>query len=645
MPLVAVSAISYQPSDVKKMKSETLTINQLLQDRRQYRVPFYQRHYVWNQEEQWEPLWKDVVEKAEHRLDSGIPASHFLGAIVLEPQPREGLRGVESFHVIDGQQRLTTLQYLLASLLMVIRERAIPGLLPLVEGCVQNTNPDTMSDPEVEKFKVWPTFRDRVPYQAAMTALSLDELKKRFSSHFTQSGTFRKIGIDHPPALAAIWFFREAIDTWVGTTADVPVRLERLAEAVLGDLKLVLITLEPQDDPQVIFETLNGRGAELHATDLVRNYIFMRADRETANPATLYDTLWRDFESPFWSEGQRRGRLTRPRLEWFMQTVLQSEIADEIDVGKIYDGYRRWAGGTSPPLSATAQLQNLSRYADKYRIFIDGNGSDPLAWFGRNIMVWDVSPAHTVALKVAVSDATPDAQRQIYEMIISYVVRRAICGLTNKNYNKVFLQILKRLGKGTPTADAVRETLIGLSGEATRWPNDDDFLKQWMTGPLISRLGDIKRVRAVLTALENGLRSNRSEERSVEIDNVDVDHILPTSWYEHWSVEGSNVTKEQADAASLYDIFGDGQSPLEAAMGRREQLKHTIGNLTLAHYGINRSVQNAAFDRKRELFFAESNLHLNRPLMRLDAWDEASIENRGKLLFDKALAIWRGPGS
>lgn len=76
---------------------------------------------------------------------------------------------------------------------------------------------------------------------------------------------------------------------------------------------------------------------------------------------------------------------------------------------------------------------------------------------------------------------------------------------------------------------------------------------------------------------------------------------------------------------------------------KRERLKQTFGNLTLVHYGVNRSLQNSAFVAKREKFFAESNLHLNRSLMRAETWDEQSIEVRGRLLFEVARQIWKGP--
>jgi uncharacterized protein with ParB-like and HNH nuclease domain len=124
------------------------------QDRRQYHVPFFQRAYVWNREDQWERLWSDISDKAEARVSGDQPPPHLLGAAVLEPQQRKGLIGVETLHIIDGQQRLTTLQYFLAALAMILREGQESVLLSLIEGCLWNNNKDTMRQPEIEIFKV-----------------------------------------------------------------------------------------------------------------------------------------------------------------------------------------------------------------------------------------------------------------------------------------------------------------------------------------------------------------------------------------------------------------------------------------------------------------------------------------------------------
>src|SRR6202011_5134544 len=111
-----------------------------------------------------------------------------------------------------------------------------------------------------------------------------------FPASFTQSETLRKVGIEHPQAMEAIWYFREQIEAWLADGLERS--LEQIAEAVLRGFCLFSISLDADDDAQVIFETLNGRGAELHATDLIRNFIFMRADKDNADGGALYDALW-----------------------------------------------------------------------------------------------------------------------------------------------------------------------------------------------------------------------------------------------------------------------------------------------------------------------------------------------------------------
>jgi len=628
------------------LKSDTNDVQQLFQDRRQYRVPFYQRAYVWVKEEQWEPLWNDIQTKAESRTDGETLTPHFLGAIVLEPQPRRGLKGVETYNIIDGQQRITTLQYFLAALLISSREESASALVPLIDGCVWNPNPNTMENPAIERFKVWPTFRDRNAYRIAMQAASRNELNQGFPLSFTQGGTLKKIGVDHPAALEAIWFFCDQIEKWCGEDAEIPegriLKLERLTEAVLRDLRVVTICLEDGDDAQVIFETLNGRGAELHATDLIRNFIFMRADREEADSQDLYDTFWIPFESTFWTEGQRRGRLKRPRLEWFVQTALQAELSDLVEVGRLYTDYRRYVN-QKPPIKAEDQLRMLAKHSANYHQLTSGSGTEPIARFGQRIGIWDVSPTHALALKVASIGLPEELQSRIFDDIVSYIVRRAMCGLTTKNYNNVFLALVKSFSN-SDTAESFGKSLSLLKGDASRWPTDDEFRVAWLRAPAHERLGDSARVRTVLSELENGLRSARTEAAFAPGEvPLDVDHILPDKWYAYWPMDGKAVTAEEAVSAIALSYGIEKLSPLNQAIVNREQLKATIGNLTLVHYGINRSLQNGDFADKRKAFFAESNLQLNRFLMVAEHWGEDKIQERGNALFEVARTIWRGP--
>ncbi len=113
----------------------------------------------------------------------------------------------------------------------------------------------------------------------------------------------------------------------------------------------------------------------------------MRADRDQADSESLYDTLWSAFENSYWSEEQRRGRIKKPRLEWLIHATLQAELHEDVDLGRLYHEYRRFAGGKT----AERQLITLSEYAGHYRELVSGVGETPIARFGRQIAVHEVT--------------------------------------------------------------------------------------------------------------------------------------------------------------------------------------------------------------------------------------------------------------
>lgn len=625
-----------------------MTVEQLFQNRRQYCVPFYQRAYVWTLEDQWEQLWEDIRTKADARLGNGKFTPHFLGAVVLDPQHREGLIGVEAYHIIDGQQRLTTLQYVLTSALFALTSLGSAPLAPIVTGCLKNGNPETMCNPAVETFKVWPTFRDRASYRSALTASDLNELAQRFQPHFTQAGELRKIGMEHPAALGAIWYFTHEFQEWLSETEPVSAvsRPEALVLAILRDLKLVSIVLDSDDDAQIIFETLNGRGAQLHATDLIRNYVFMRADREQVNSEALYDNLWSAFESSYWSEEQRRGRLKKPRLEWLIHSTLQAELHEDVDLARLYHEYRRFATATDHPRTAEQQLLTLSSYANHYKELVNGTGATPIAQFGSRIADYDITTLYPLALMISTSATTDTDMTEMYTDLVSYLVRRAVCGLTPKNYNNVFQGLLKQLHAAGIDPRALRNLLRASTGEISRWPDDAEFRNACLTAVLYPGRLDSAKMKGMLAELERGLRSaSRPEEAFVGgLDSLDVDHILPQSWYAHWPLpDGSSATWEEASEVELISRSGLSLNERQQTIARREAACRSLGNLTLLNLSVNRQAQNYGFKEKRDLLIANTNLRMNIPLVSRTDWNEASIAERGQRLTDVALRLWPGP--
>lgn len=628
------------------MDSDRSTVHQLFKPERQFCVPLYQRAYVWNQPNQWSRLWSDIQEKAENRLAGLAPTPHFMGAIVLDPQERKKLIGVEKVHIIDGQQRMTTLQFALAGLSVMLRAWGHTEYLSAVEACLKNSDERNMRDKAVELFKVWPTFIDRAPYTKAIVATSLDELRKDFRDHFTQQQTLKKIGIKHPPALGAIWYFAAEMAAWLPKAGKPgPAAAEALTEAILEDLVVIAITLDEKDDAQVIFETLNGHGVELTATDLIRNYVFLRAEAEGADSHALYDSKWKRYEDQRWKMEERRGRLNRPRIEWFIQTVLQVERRDEVDQSRIYAEYRNYVGKIG--ITSEAQLEILGNYADSYQALLEGDSSKPIGRFGKRFASWDASTTYVLALAIAKSGCADSEQDEMFSMLGSYLIRRAICDLTNKNYNKSFLQFLKNMKAGPLTPAGLRGGLETSSGDSTRWPRDDEFHRGFLQTRLYPKSLDAPKMRSILVELENALRTERTEEPvAPSLGNLDIDHMLPTGWAEHWPLpDGTKVTASDVFMADLTSPTDPKISAKDAAIHAREALVQTIGNLTLLHYGTNRAAQNRAFDRKRELFLAHSNLHLNRDMLTAAAWNEKAIQQRAESLYRAALRIWPGPES
>ena len=250
-------------------------------------VPLFQRPYVWNEENQWDPLWRDVLRVTERSLaEPGVkPQPHFLGAVVFQQMPNS-IGSLQIRTVIDGQQRLTTLQLLLdalhAALLAVGAQQSAMRLEALV------VNPPAFCELEEDQFKVWPTNRDRSAFNDVMGA----EPPVNYES------------LNHHDArlVKAHRFFAEQAREWLQHNGpeEVPVRAERLEHAVRELLQLVVIDLNVEENAQEIFETLNARGAQLTAADLIKNFIFQRLMEEGFDVEAAYEKYWKDFETGFW---------------------------------------------------------------------------------------------------------------------------------------------------------------------------------------------------------------------------------------------------------------------------------------------------------------------------------------------------------
>jgi len=623
------------------MNANAVPLLALFEKKMRLEVPLFQRQYVWNREQQWEPLWEDIsrkfVEWLEGRKDAPV---HFLGAIVLD-QKQTPSTHVERRHVIDGQQRLTTLQVFLAAFRDFCRQQDCEELAREFEGYTLNRG--MMADREVDQFKVWPTQLDRPLFRDVMTLGSCEEVEGRYP---LQRRKWARKYDPRPRLVEAYLFFSEQIrEFFLGTEEEPPLmaqeplaeRIEESFQALKNALQVVAIDLEQGDDAQVIFETLNARGEPLLPADLLRNYIFLRAARQGEPQEELYESHWRRFDDEFWREEVRQGRLRRPRSDLFMQHFLSSRQMIDIPIKHLYVEYRFWIERKCPFQSVAEELAALSRQGAHFRRIIEPQPDDAIFGLATFLESFDIRTAYPLLLFLLDAELHEHEWKQISTLLESYLLRRAVLGWSTKAYNRIFLNLTKSLHKTGPTSENLKTALSELSGESSAWPTDQQFFAAWQTRAMYEDLNNAKLVH-ILGRLNDSYRTNKNE-RILWDGELTIEHILPQEWIEHWPLPSgeSGLTWEE-----LYDSEPD--DARAAATQQRHLALQTVGNLTILTQQLNSAVSNSAWAVKKPQLLEGSLLPINLQLHTHDTWDEESIKTRSKELFQKAIGIWPAPG-
>lgn len=420
--------------------------------------------------------------------------------------------------------------------------------------------------------------------------------------------------------------------------------------AITRSMQIILLWLEKDDDPQLIFECLNGRGEPLRATDLIKNFIFMSAEDQVSNgqrdeideSSDLFKA-WSELDGPVWMKDVARGRITKTRLEWLAYYALQAETGLEVDTSRTYESYQRWA---VPPkgtrLSAKDQVNILRAHSKHLLALIDENLSTPIGSLGRVANALDVTTVTAVALAIA-GKCGPEEQRVMFTALESYLIRRESCGLTKKNYNVIFLALLRELQKNGFTMDVLSNRLASLVGEASLWPDDSQFKKALLSRGIYgggAALG-LCRVLLARVAVRIGATTAAEVAWTPNWSNLQVEHMLPQSWYEHWTLpDGSSATEEEARQAAVATEDQIKTQPKWQAYLKRERLKNTVGNLTILNSALNNEIKNQAWRLKREAIRSNTQLRMNFDLASLDKWDEVLIEDRSEAIFDIAVGEW-----
>lgn len=614
----------------ESLEANALTPRDLFDPTVCYEVPPFQRPYVWTEEDQWQPLWDDLARVVEAVIEAGdepTEISHFLGAVVLKFVSTPA--GAPSKHwVIDGQQRLTTLQLLLDAAQLILTQHGENEDAESMQELVLNRANRFRNTPN--RFKLWPSRVDQRAFEQVMDD-ALETSDDTVNSRICQAHTF----------------FLSSIHEWADVTGDpakTKTKLSALAQVLQQRLQVVAINLAIHDDDQLIFETLNDRGTPLLQADLIKNFVFQQCLEIGADVDAWNDKYWQDFDDDWWRDQVAQGRLYRSRIDLFLQYWLTMRLRDEIPTDAVFSRFRTFSHEhlQSVP-DAEGFLRSLRKDADSYRELVTQDLQSAAAkFYGRVVeslelgafiplLLWLISDNHDVP-EVQVATGLGAVE--------SWAVRRTLLRMTMKDVNKTVVSALQDLD-GKPIdqiGPAVVAFLSQQTADARSWPTDEGLRQQLH---LVRVYGNIKqpRIREVLSAIEMLRRNERHESISLP-DRLEIEHVMPRGWRTYW---GS-------------DIQGD----LELAAAR-DVLVDTLGNLTLVTKKLNGSLSNRPWRDneaavvassgqepgvgKRSLLNRYSLLVLNKEIVQAHphAWTEDDIRDRARDITEAVIKIWPRP--
>lgn len=602
------------------MEPRNYTVSELFSSNTKYEVPRYQRLYVWNKDDQWAPLWEDVTgiardlyeQSPKHNLtgiDTDTAESHFFGTIVLKQcghTPEMATR----YRVIDGQQRLTTLQLMMSA---VADELKVRGLTHHAEPVFDLTsNGDQSVKFETKRLKIIHGSDHYDGFEDAM-----NPLKDKSAISGPMGDGYR--------------FFRESVVDWFQHYDDpLDTCARALSTSILFKLRVVAIYLASHEEEHKIFETLNARGEPLTEWDKIKNFLLYKADehKETTQD-DFFDDYLDYFDQGWWRKKVGRGAAIRPRSDVFADYWLESKTTKAVGSNRVFREFQNYVNRHSYDLIDTGQ--ELIRGAKHFRRIeqIDklGNTAENRFHYRRlqmEIGVW--WPMIFVLNGFCNShEVDGDVRDECYRSLESFLVRRILVGHSARSYDQVgfdlILEIQKSAKDPKTLGDAIRSRLLRYTQASNRWPEDADVHHAVMTRRqswYVSRL--------VLEALEVSLIPKDAGYQTVS--NVEVEHIMPQGW------ETSN-----------WPLTVDGDE--NEVVSSRNMMINTLGNLTLISSGLNKRLSNRSWLDKQKLIAKSDNLFMNRMLLKdsLESWDEGQIEHRGKWMAKAICEIWPRPVS
>jgi uncharacterized protein with ParB-like and HNH nuclease domain/predicted transport protein len=558
------------------MKASEAQLLSVMQEAQQFVIPIYQRTYSWTAKE-CRQLWDDILRAGA----SNAVTVHFVGSIVYIEQSLSSVTHREPLLVIDGQQRLTTVSLLLEAL-----ARTIGDGEPL----------DGFSAAKLRGYYL----TNHLESGERFYKLLLSQ-----TDNSTLKAIVRNAEPPKEPSLRVTENFELFSDLLEGRNGDLVPVCRGLAKLIVVEVALT----RGEDNPQLIFESMNSTGKELSQADLIRNFVLMGL--ETVLQTRLYENHWRPMELDFGQEAYGT------QFDDFMRhylTVRTGEIPRE---GEVYEAFKAYSHTPAVKQAGIeALVAEIRSYARYFCAMALGREQDPsLGQAFQDLRELKVDVAYPFLLELyhdyANSRLSAADFAAAVRLVESYVFRRAICAIPTNSLNKTFATFGKGI-KQDRYLEGIQAHFLTLPSYR-RFPTDEEFRRDIQTRDLYNF-----RSRSYwLRRLENDGRKER-----VLVGEYTIEHILPQN-------------------PNLPPVW---RQALETDWQRvQQQWLHTLGNLTLT--GYNAEYSDHSFAKKRDMSggFRESPLRLNAGLGQLDTWNEDTIKERAARLADLALKVWPAP--
>ena len=557
------------------MKATEAKLLDFLKKSPQFIIPIYQRTYSWS-EPQCQQLWDDILRAGSDEAIGG----HFIGSVVYIEQGLYQVSSQSPLLVIDGQQRLTTAMLIIEALCRQLGEaEPLDGFSARKLRNYYLLNP--LEDGE-RGFKLLLTQTDKESLLALLRQKPWPgQPSLRIQENFA--------------------FFEQQVQS----LSDLKPLCQGLAKLIIVDIALS----RDQDNPQLIFESMNSTGRALSQADLIRNFVLMGL--EPAHQTRLYEDHWRPMEIAFGQEGYGE------HFDWFMRHYLTVRTGELPKIGDVYEAFKAFA--RTPEQAAAgvdALVADIHTFGGYYCAMALGQETDKgLAEAFQDLRELKVDVAYPFLLQLYDDYAKARLDRNDFiaavRLVEAYVFRRAVCAIPTNSLNKTFANFGRVLKKDR-YLESIQAHLLSLPSYR-RFPNDEEFKRELS----VRDLYNFRSRSYWLRRLENHGRKER-----VPVDEYTIEHILP---------QNENLSAKWREA-----LGPEWQRVQETWL-------HTLGNLTLT--GYNAEYSDRPFDDKRDMQggFKQSPLRLNEGLGALQTWNEAAIQARAQRLAEQAASVWRAP--